>query len=127
RAAYLLERRVPDRQGVVAAVEGVAGGGAMIDPKLVEVLVDARARAGRSPLAELTPREMEVLRAIAEGKSNSSIAEELVLTKRAVEKHINAIFLKLGFTFAEDAGSVSKRAKAALLCLADAELRAKEG
>ena len=127
RRAYLLKERVHDRKELIAAIESVADGGAMIDPKLVEVLVDARARAERSPLAELTPREMEVLRAIAEGKSNSSIAEELVLTKRAVEKHINAIFLKLGFTFAEDAGSVSKRVKAALLFLADAELRAKEG
>jgi len=123
RRAYLLKERVHDRKELIAAIESVADGGAVIDPKVVEVLVDARARAERSPLAELTPREMEVLRAIAEGKSNSAIAEELVLTKRAVEKHINAIFLKLGFTFAEDAGSVSKRVKAALLFLAEAELR----
>jgi len=123
RRAYLLKERIHDRKELIAAIESVAGGGAVVDPKVVEVLVDARARAERSPLAELTPREMEVLQAIAEGKSNSAIAEELVLTKRAVEKHINAIFLKLGFTFAEDAGSVSKRVKAALLFLAEAELR----
>jgi len=127
RRAYLLKERIHDRKELIAAIESVAGGGAVVDPKVVEVLVDARARAERSPLAELTPREMEVLQAIAEGKSNSAIAEELVLTKRAVEKHINAIFLKLGFTFAEDAGSVSKRVKAALLFLAEAELRPKEG
>ena len=65
---------------------------------------------------ELTPREVEVLAAIAQGKSNGAISESLVLTKRAVEKHINSIFLKLGLTDAED---VSKRVKAALLFLAD--------
>jgi DNA-binding NarL/FixJ family response regulator len=122
RRAYLLKERIHDRRELVAAIERVAAGGAVIDPKVVEVLVDARARVERSPLAELTPRELEVLHAIAEGKSNSAIAEELVLTKRAVEKHINAIFLKLGFTFAADADSVSKRVKAALLFLAEAEL-----
>jgi DNA-binding NarL/FixJ family response regulator len=125
RRAYLLKERIHDRRELIAAIESVADGGAVIDPKVVEVLVDARARAERSPLAELTPREMEVLQAIAEGKSNSAIAEDLVLTKRAVEKHINAIFLKLDFTFAEDVGSVSKRVKAALLFLAEAELRPK--
>ena len=70
----------------------------MIDPKIVEVLVAAKARGERSPLAELTPRELEVLAAIAEGKSNAAISEALVLTKRAVEKHINAIFLKLNLS-----------------------------
>ena len=66
-----------------------------MDPKIVEPLVRRAARAERSPLAELTPREREVLAQIAEGKSNAAIAEALVLTKRAVEKHINSIFLKL--------------------------------
>ena len=127
RRAYLLKERIHDRQELIAAIESVADGGAVIDPKVVEVLTEARARAERSPLADLTPREMEVLHAIAQGKSNSAIAEELVLTKRAVEKHINAIFLKLGFTFAEDAESVSKRVKAALLFLAEADLREEDG
>jgi DNA-binding NarL/FixJ family response regulator len=125
--AYLLKERVHNREDLVAAIEAVAGGGAVIDPKVVEVLVEARARAERSPLAELTPREMEVLHAIAEGKSNSAIADDLVLTKRAVEKHINAIFLKLGFTYGPDSESVSKRVKAALFFLAEADLHAKEG
>ena len=88
----------------------------MIDPKVVESLVAAKARAERSPLAELTPREREVLAEIAQGKSNSAIAESLVLTKRAVEKHINSIFLKLDLSDAED---VSKRVKAALAFLAE--------
>ena len=120
--AYLLKERIHDRAEVVAAIEAVSDGGSVIDPKVVEVLVDARARAERSPLAELTPRELQVLRAVAQGQSNSAIAEELVLTKRAVEKHINAIFLKLGLTYSQEAESVSKRVKAALLFLAEADL-----
>ena len=94
--AYLLKERVPRTGRAVAAIQAVASGEAVIDPKVVEVLVEARSRAANSPLGELTPRELEVLRSIAQGKSNSAIAAELVLTKRAVEKHINAIFLKLG-------------------------------
>jgi DNA-binding NarL/FixJ family response regulator len=121
--AYLLKERVHNRGELVAAITAVASGGAVIDPKVVEVLVEARARAAQSPLSELTPREMEVLRAIAEGKSNSAIADELVLTKRAVEKHINAIFLKLDFTYGQEVDSVSKRVKAALIFLAESDLR----
>jgi DNA-binding NarL/FixJ family response regulator len=94
----------------------------VIDPKIVELLVAARARSERSPLAELTPRELEVLAAIAEGKSNSAISEALVLTKRAVEKHINAIFLKLNLSHAQDAGDVSPRVKAALLFLSEPDI-----
>jgi DNA-binding NarL/FixJ family response regulator len=92
----------------------VADGGSVIDPKIVEELVSAKARTESSPLAELTPREGEVLAEIAQGKSNTAIAESLVLTKRAVEKHINSIFLKLNLSEAED---VSKRVKAALVFL----------
>ena len=113
---YLLKERVHDRGQLSTAVRTVAAGGSVIDPKIVEVLVTARARAERSPLNQLTPREREVLAEIAEGKSNPAIAESLVLTKRAVEKHINAIFLKLGLADSQD---VSKRVKAALLFLAD--------
>jgi DNA-binding NarL/FixJ family response regulator len=92
----------------------VADGGSVIDPKIVEELVAAKARAESSALAELTPREREVLAEIAQGKSNTAIADSLVLTKRAVEKHINSIFLKLNLSEAED---VSKRVKAALVFL----------
>ena len=87
-----------------------------MDPKIVEPLVAAKSRAERSPLSELTTREREVLSEIAQGKSNAAIAESLVLTKRAVEKHINSIFLKLNLSDIED---VSKRVKAALLFLAE--------
>jgi DNA-binding NarL/FixJ family response regulator len=115
--AYLLKERIHDRGQLVGAIESVAHGGSLIDAKVVEVLVAARAHAERSPLGELTTREREVLGEIAQGASNAAIAERLVLSKRAVEKHINAIFLKLGLTGAQD---VSKRVKAALLFLSEA-------
>jgi DNA-binding NarL/FixJ family response regulator len=114
--AYLLKERVHDRGQLSTAIHAVARGGSIIDPKIVEVLVAARARAEHSPMLALTPREREVLAEIAAGKSNAAIAESLVLTKRAVEKHINAIFMKLGLADADD---VSKRVKAALLFLSD--------
>jgi DNA-binding NarL/FixJ family response regulator len=118
RRAYLLKERVHDRAELMAAIKAVMDGGSVVDPKIVEGLVAARAQAERSPLSELTPREHEVLAEIAQGKSNTAIAESLVLTKRAVEKHINSIFLKLNLSEAED---VSKRVKATLMFLAQPE------
>jgi DNA-binding NarL/FixJ family response regulator len=120
RRAYLLKERVHNRAELTAAIAAVASGGSMIDPKIVEGLVSARGRAEHSPLNELTAREREVLGEIAQGKSNPAIAESLFLTKRAVEKHINGIFLKLGLADAQD---VSKRVKAALMFLAEAGIR----
>jgi DNA-binding NarL/FixJ family response regulator len=114
--AYLLKDRLSNRAELLAAIRAVASGGSMIDPKIVEALVTARTRAEHSALNDLTPREHEVLREIATGKSNAAIGESLFLTKRAVEKHINSIFLKLGLADAED---VSKRVKAALLLLSE--------
>jgi DNA-binding NarL/FixJ family response regulator len=116
RRGYLLKERLHDRGELVSAIGTVARGGSVIDPKVVEVLVAAKARAEGSPLAELTGREREVLAEIAEAKSNGAIADSLVLTKRAVEKHINSIFMKLGLAGADD---VSKRVKATLLFLAE--------
>jgi DNA-binding NarL/FixJ family response regulator len=113
--AYLLKERLHDRAQLVAALEAVAAGESVVDSKVVEALIAARSRSEASPLAELTQRELQILSEIAQGKSNNAIAEHLVLTKRAVEKHINAIFLKLGLTQAED---VSRRVKAALIYLA---------
>jgi DNA-binding NarL/FixJ family response regulator len=121
--AYLLKERVHDRRQLVAAIEAVANGESVIDSKIVEVLVAARARGERSPLAELTPRELEVLAAIAEGKSNSAISDTLVLTKRAVEKHINAIFLKLNLSHSESAEDLNPRVKAALVFLAQSDVQ----
>jgi DNA-binding NarL/FixJ family response regulator len=115
--AYLLKESVHDRAQLVAAIEAVVDGESVIDPKVVEVLVEARAREEASPLSELTRREHEVLAEIAQGKSNSAIASSLFLTKRAVEKHINAIFMKLNLSNPDD---VSRRVKATLLFLNDA-------
>ena len=116
RRGYLLKERLRDRSVLVSAIRSVAGGGSALDAKVVEVLVSARSDAMRSPLADLTPREREVLAEIAQGKSNTAVAEALVLTRHAVEKHINSIFTKLGLGSAED---VSKRVKAALMFLAE--------
>jgi DNA-binding NarL/FixJ family response regulator len=118
RRGYLLKERIHDRAQLRTAILTVARGGSIVDPKVVDALVAARLRREASPLAVLTPRERDVLAEIAQGKSNGAIAESLVLTKRAVEKHINSIFLKLDLAFADD---VSKRVKAALLFLAETE------
>jgi DNA-binding NarL/FixJ family response regulator len=110
--AYLLKDRVNDGRELRAAIEVVSRGGSMIDPEIVRLLLESEARRHDSPLKDLTPREREVLAAMASGKSNAAIADELVLTKRAVEKHVGAIFLKLGLP-GEDV--VSRRVAAVLL------------
>jgi DNA-binding NarL/FixJ family response regulator len=117
RRAYLLKERVQQGAQLVTAIETVADGGSMMDAKVVETLISARTRAERSPMVELTAREREILAFVARGYSNQAIADQLVLTKRAVEKHINAIFLKLDLT---EAQNVSRRVKAALIFLAEA-------
>ena len=116
RRAYLLKDRVHNRAELTAAIRAVADGGSLVDPKVVEGLVQSRSWADRSPMNELTAREHEVLGEIAQGKSNTAIARSLDLSKRAVEKHINAIFLKLGLAEAEN---VSKRVQAVLMLLAE--------
>jgi DNA-binding NarL/FixJ family response regulator len=118
RRAYLLKQRLHDREQLMTALTAVVEGGSVVDPKVVESLIAARVRDERSPLGELTPRELEILAEIAQGKSNQAIADQLVLSKRAVEKHINAIFLKLDLGRDED---VSRRVKAALIYLAQQE------
>jgi len=118
RRAYLLKERVEDVDQLVEAVRAVADGGSVVDPKVVDALVAAKARSESSPLQELTPREQDVLRAMAEGKNNAAIAESLFLTERSVEKVIHSIFLKLGLTWEP---SVHKRVKAVLFYLAEAE------
>jgi DNA-binding NarL/FixJ family response regulator len=114
--AYLLKERIHDGEQLIRAIKAVVAGESVIDPKVVDALVEAQSRREHSPLAELSERETEVLAEIAQGKSNSAIAESLFLTKRAVEKHINAIFLKLDL---RDSADVSRRVKATLLYLAD--------
>ncbi len=110
--AYLLKERLDDSHQLLAAIDVVAHGGAYVDACVIERMRAARRRADASPLTELSPREREVLEQIATGRSNACIATELVLTKRAVEKHINAIFLKLGLSGESD---VSRRVMATLI------------
>jgi len=110
---YLLKERVSDLEQVVAALRTVAAGGSVIDPKVVEALV-ARRPADTGPLAELAPRELEVLREMAAGKSNQAIARSLYLSERAVEKNINAVFTKLSLGSEPD---LNRRVQAVLTFL----------
>jgi DNA-binding NarL/FixJ family response regulator len=114
--AYLLKERVDDLEQLVGAIRTVADGGSVIDPKVVEALVAERSRREESPLHELTPREHDVLREMAEGKNNAAIAATLVLTERSVEKVIHSIFLKLGLAYE---ASTHKRVKAVILYLSE--------
>lgn len=95
---YLLKERVADVDELVRAIQEVARGGSVLDPKVVENLIARRQRLAHSPLARLTGREREVLQEMAEGKNNAAIAEALFLTERAVEKHINSLFQKLSLS-----------------------------
>ena len=95
---YLLKERVADVGEVVRALREVAKGGSVLDPKVVEGLVARKDRLASSPLAQLTDREREVLEQMAQGRNNAAIAKELFLTERAVEKHINSLFHKLGLS-----------------------------
>jgi DNA-binding NarL/FixJ family response regulator len=91
---YLLKKRVGDVDAFIDAVERVAAGGSALDPEVVGRMLGRRKNDG--PLARLSPRELDVLAAMAEGKSNRGIAQELVVTEAAVEKHVTGIFHKLG-------------------------------
>jgi DNA-binding NarL/FixJ family response regulator len=116
RRAYLLKERVENLDQLVAAIRTVADGGSVVDPKVVEGLMAERKRVEQSPLDELTPRELDVLREMAEGKNNAAIAASLFLTERSVEKVIHSIFLKLDLGWEE---SVHKRVKAVIVYLAE--------
>jgi DNA-binding NarL/FixJ family response regulator len=95
---YLLKERVADVEEIVRALRDVAAGGSVLDPRVVEGLVTRRERESTSPLARLTEREREVISLMAEGKNNAAIAASLYLTERAIEKHINSLFHKLGLS-----------------------------
>jgi DNA-binding NarL/FixJ family response regulator len=114
--AYLLKERIRNKEQLLDAIKAVARGGSVIDPIIVDVLIEARSRAAKSQLSQLTTRERELLAEIAAGKSNSAIAKSLVLTKRAVEKHVNSIFSKLNLPETQD---VSRRVKATLIFLSE--------
>jgi DNA-binding NarL/FixJ family response regulator len=115
RRAYLLKERVSEPGQLIGAIREVAAGGSVVDPKVVESLLASRTRR-QSALDQLTPREREVLGEIAQGKSNAAVAKSLFLSVRAVEKHINSLFSKLGLTEEVD---VHRRVKAVLLYLSD--------
>jgi DNA-binding NarL/FixJ family response regulator len=100
RIGYLLKSRVMDAADFIDAVERIARGGSVVDPALVQELVAARRR--NDPLADLTPREREVLALMAEGRSNNGIAHRLYITEGAVEKHVRNILMKLDLPTTQD-------------------------
>jgi DNA-binding NarL/FixJ family response regulator len=110
---YLLKERVSQLEQLVTALRAVAQGESVIDAKVVEALV-ARRPADTGPLAELAPRELDVLREMATGKSNQAIAQTLFLSERAVEKNINAVFTKLALGQEPD---INRRVRAVLTFL----------
>ena len=114
RRAYLLKETVAGVDELVGAIRTVAAGGSVIDPAVVDALVGASSPRRPSDLDRLTVREMETLAGMAQGKNNAAIAASLFLSERAVEKHTNAIFSKLGLTEEED---VNRRVKAVLIYL----------
>jgi DNA-binding NarL/FixJ family response regulator len=113
---YLLKDRVAMPDQLIQAIRDVADGGSVIDPLVVESLVAAKSRGASSPLSRLTPRELEVLAEIAQGKSNAGIATSLVLTQHAVEKHINSLFAKLDLGDEQD---IHRRVRAVLIYLSE--------
>jgi DNA-binding NarL/FixJ family response regulator len=114
--AYLLKERVSQADQLVDAIREVSRGGSVIDPTVVDMLVSASSKGPSSPLASLTPRELEVLDQVAQGKSNAAVASALFLTERAVEKHINALFAKLGLGVTPD---LNRRVAAVLMHLSE--------
>ncbi len=117
---YLLKERLNDRNELIEALEIVARGGSVIDPFVVEQLIDGAQLTAKSPIDDLTPREREVLSFMARGKNNRAIADDLTLTKRAVEKHVGSIFMKL---MLKDEEIVSRRVAAVLMYLAGGSKR----
>jgi DNA-binding NarL/FixJ family response regulator len=115
RRAYLLKERLKDRGELGEAVRAVAAGRSLVDMHVIDMLLEGKRRRGSPQMDKLTPRESEILAMIAEGRSNSAIAETLLITKRGVERHISSIFAKLELGESED---ISRRVKAALLYLA---------
>jgi DNA-binding NarL/FixJ family response regulator len=114
--AYLLKERVGSVDELARAIRAVAGGGSVIDPQVVDELVRARSAQRESGLSLLTVRETQILAEMAQGKSNSAIAATLFVTERAVEKHTNSIFAKLGLSEEKD---VNRRVKAVLVYLSN--------
>jgi DNA-binding NarL/FixJ family response regulator len=121
RRGYLLKEHVADGEHLANAIREVARGGTVVDTRVIDVLLAART-ASKSPVASLTPRERETLSEMAQGKNNAAIAASLQLGDRAVERHINAVFTKLGLG---EEHSVHRRVKAVLVFLADQQNQGK--
>jgi DNA-binding NarL/FixJ family response regulator len=121
--AYLLKDRVGELQHLLAALRQVAEGGSVIDPQVVDALVTRRARLQASPLSRLSPRELDVLREMAQGRGNAGIAQALFLSESSVEKHVNAIFAKLDLASEQQ---LNRRVAAVLTFLRDAGLRPRQ-
>ncbi|MEA2504810.1 MAG: hypothetical protein QOG36_1853, partial [Actinomycetota bacterium] len=113
--AYLLKERLGDPAQLVEAIREVAAGGSVLDPKVVDGLLEAQRRRAHSRLQGLTEREHEVLALMASGRNNAAIARDLVLSERAVEQHSNSIFRKLGLS---EQMEVNQRVAAVLFFLA---------
>ena len=113
RRGYLLKDHVDDVALVERAIRAIAAGGSFVDDEVVDVLLKRRS-AVNTPLAQLTPRETEILHEIATGKSNAAVATSLSISSHAVEKHINSIFSKLGL---ESDGETNRRVQAVLMFL----------
>jgi DNA-binding NarL/FixJ family response regulator len=122
--AYLLKDRVGDVAQLLSALRAVRSGGSVVDPQVVEALVARRARLAESPLSRLTPRELDVLREMAQGRGNASIATQLSLSESSVEKYVNTIFAKLGLGAEQ---LIHRRVAAVLTFLRDAMLRPPAG
>lgn len=118
--AYLLKERVSEPDQLAEAIRTVARRGSVIDPTIVDMLLAASTRGPASPLAALTARELEVLDQVAQGKSNAAVAAALFLSERAVEKHINTLFAKLGLGATPD---VNRRVTAVLMLLSERKAR----
>lgn len=114
--AYLLKERVGDMDELLRAFRETMAGRSVIDPAVVEALVASRSRQAQSPLASLTPRETDVLREMAQGKTNAAVAESLSVSESAVEKYANSIFSKLGLS---EEPQVHRRVAAVLAFLRD--------
>ena len=114
--AYLLKERVSDLNELAAAIQRVATGGSVIDPKVVDALIDAKTKRQPSVLARLSKRETEVLAEMAAGGSNTAIGEALFISPRSVEKHINSIFTKLDLPPADD---THRRVRAVVMYLGE--------
>ena len=117
--AYLLKERVADPAELATAVRRVADGGSVIDPKVVDALIDGRSQDKASILSRLTEREQEVLTEMATGRSNAAIGGALFISSRSVEKHINSIFMKLDLPQTEH---IHRRVRAVLLYLGNRPL-----